>query len=198
MTPLLLSTNTAKVGELFVHQSGHVHRIATGIHKQAVSGPVAVRKLGLDGDEQADLTVHGGLEKAVYAYPVEHYAFWQAQQSAALKRDQPLPYGSMGENLTVQGLLEPDIWVGDVIAIGNALLQVTEPRSPCYKFAAKMGFKHAVKLMVQSGATGFYLRVLEEGTISAGDAIELRAGPREVSIARINDRRRKGRQHDLF
>jgi MOSC domain-containing protein YiiM len=194
----LLSINVATVGELFIPQSGRMHRIATGIHKRPVEGPVAVRKLGLAGDEQADLTVHGGLDKAVYAYPIEHYAFWQAQQLAALKREQVLPPGSMGENLTLQGLLEKDVWVGDQLAIGGTLLEVTEPRSPCYKFAAKMGFNQAVKLMVQSGASGFYLRVLREGTVTAGDAVTLNAGPRELSIAQINDRRRKGRQRDLF
>jgi MOSC domain-containing protein YiiM len=194
----LLSINVAKVGELFISQSGHMHRIATGVHKQPVDGPVVVKKLGLAGDEQADLTVHGGLDKAVYAYPVEHYAFWQAQQSAALRREQALPPGSMGENLTLQGVLEHDVWIGDRLAIGSALFEVTEPRSPCYKFAARMGFSHAVKLMVQSGASGFYLRVLQEGTITAGDAVALTAGPRAVSIVQINDRRRKGRQRDLF
>ena len=194
----LLSINVAAVGELIVVQSGHTHRIATGIHKQPVDGPVTVKKLGLAGDEQADLTVHGGLDKAVYAYPFEHYAFWQAQQLAALKRAQALPPGSMGENLTLQGLLEQDVWVGDRLAIGSALFEVSEPRSPCYKFAAKMGFNQAVKLMVQSGASGFYLRVLQEGTITAGDAISLSAGPRRESIVQINDRRRKGRQRDLF
>ncbi len=194
----LLSISVATVGELFISQSGRMHRIVTGIHKRPVEGPVAVRKLGLAGDEQADLTVHGGLDKAVYAYPVEHYAFWQTQQLATLKRERVLPPGSMGENLTLQGLLEKDVWVGDQLAIGSALLEVTEPRSPCYKFAAKMGFNQAVKLMVQSGASGFYLRVLQEGMVTAGDAVTLNAGPRELSIAQINDRRRKGRQHDLL
>lgn len=198
MKPVLLSVNTARVSDLFVDDGGRTHRIATGIHKRPAEAPLMIGKLGLEGDEQADLTVHGGLDKAVYAYPVEHYPFWQAAQLAALKREQPLPYGSMGENLTIQGLLEQEVWVGDHLAIGSAVLQVTEPRSPCYKFAAKMGFKHAVKLMVQSGASGFYLRVIQEGVVAAGDAIALSAGPREVSIAQINDRRRKGRQRDLF
>jgi MOSC domain-containing protein YiiM len=194
----VLSINVARVGAMFITQSGHAHRIMTGIHKQAVAGPVAVNRLGLEGDEQADLTVHGGLGKAVYAYPVEHYAFWEEQQAKALKREQKLAPGAMGENLTIQGLLEDAVWVGDQLAIGGAVFEVTEPRSPCYKFSAKMGFAHAVKLMVQSGASGFYLRVLQEGMIAAGDAVELSPGPREVSIAQINDRRRKGRQRDLF
>ncbi len=194
----VLSVNVAAAGDLFVTQYDTVHRIVTGIHKQPVAGPVNIKRLGLEGDEQADLTVHGGLDKAVYAYPSEHYGFWAAQRLAALKRAQPLPPGSMGENLTVQGLLESDVWIGDRLAIGSTLLEVTEPRSPCYKFGAKMGFAHAVKMMVQSGATGFYLRVIQEGALQAGDSIVLTPGPREVSIVQINDRRWRGRQRDLF
>jgi MOSC domain-containing protein YiiM len=194
----ILSVNVAAVGNLFVTQSGHVHRIATGIHKQPVQGSVMVKKLGLVGDEQADLTVHGGLDKAVYAYPFEHYPFWIAQKQAVTKRDEVLSPGSLGENLTIQGLLESDVWIGDRLAIGTAVLEVTEPRSPCFKLGVKMGFSHAVKSMVQSGATGFYLGVVQEGVLQPGDPISLEPGPREVSIARVNDQRRKGRQRDLF
>lgn len=194
----VLSVNIAKVGNLFVAQSGDVHRIVSGIHKQPVSGPVAVKRLGLAGDEQADLTVHGGLDKAVYAYPAEHYPFWVTQKQAFTKRDEMLRPGSLGENLTIQGLLEKDVWIGDRLTIGSALLEVTEPRSPCFKLGAKMGFAHAVKLMVQSGATGFYLRVIREGSLEQGDAIHLAPGLRDVSIAQINDQRRRGRQRDLF
>ena len=192
------SINVASVGNLFVTQSGSVHRIVTGIHKRPVAGPVTVKRLGLAGDEQADLTVHGGLDKAVYAYPSEHYGFWAEQKLAVLKREEPMPPGSMGENLTTQGLTEDQVWIGDRLMIGGTLLEVTEPRSPCYKFAAKMGFAHAVKMMVQSGATGFYMRVIGEGILQAGDAITLVEGPREISIAQINGRRRTGRQRDLF
>jgi MOSC domain-containing protein YiiM len=99
----LLSVNRAAVGSLFIQQSNELHRIATGIHKTAVSGAVQVNKLSLDGDEQADLSVHGGLDKAVYAYPSEHYAFWTAQRLAVFKRDESLPPGSIGENLTCRG-----------------------------------------------------------------------------------------------
>jgi MOSC domain-containing protein YiiM len=194
----VLSVNRGGITELFVPQSQRTRRVVTGIHKQPVAGAVAVNMLGLAGDEQADLSVHGGLQKAVYAYPSEHYAFWSEQRRAVYKRDEPLPPGSMGENLTLQGLLENEVWVGDRLHIGSALLQVTEPRSPCFKFNAKMGFAHAAKIMVQAGNTGFYLRVLEPGTLQAGDAIVLIPGPREVSMAQINERRRKGRQADLF
>lgn len=194
----VLSVNVAAVGALFIEQSSHTYRIATGIHKQPVPGAVMVNKLGLAGDEQADLSVHGGLNKAVYAYPSEHYAFWAAQRLAALKRDEPLPPGSMGENLTLQGVLESDVWIGDRLHIGDAILEVTEPRRPCFKFNAKMGFSHAAKMMVQAGNSGFYLRVVQTGALSAGDAIALVAGPRATSIAQINERRRKGTQRDLF
>lgn len=194
----VLSVNVATVGNLFVTQTGNAHRIVTGIHKQPVTGPIIASRRGLNGDEQADLTEHGGLDKAVYAYPFEHYGFWAAQRRAALKREEPLPPGSMGENLTMQGLMEDAVWIGDCLAIGSTLLEVTEPRSPCYKFGAKMGFAHAVKMMVQSGATGFYLRVLREGVLQAGDAVTLTPGPRDVSIAQVNDWRRRGRQLDLF
>jgi MOSC domain-containing protein YiiM len=194
----IASVNVALVGELFVRRYSEVHRIATGIHKQPVHGPVMVKKLGLAGDEQADLSVHGGLDKAVYAYPSEHYAFWAAQRLAALKRDEPLSPGAMGENLTLEGLLENDVWVGDRLRIGSALLQVTEPRQPCFKFNAKMGFSHATKMMVQSGYSGFYLRVVETGSIEAGDALVLIPGPRDVAIAKINEQRLRGRQRDLF
>jgi len=194
----VLSVNVGTVRDLFVPQSDAMRRVATGIHKRAVDGSVAVGRLGLAGDEQADLTVHGGLNKAVYAYPSEHYAFWSAQRAAALKRGEALAPGTMGENLTLQGLLESEVWIGDRLRIGSTLLQVTEPRHPCYKFNAKMGFGHAAKMMLQSGYSGFYLRVLETGEIAAGDAVELIAGPRETSIVQINERRRKGRQQDLF
>jgi MOSC domain-containing protein YiiM len=194
----VVSVNVASIGDLFIHQSDQVRRIATGIHKQPVAGSVLVEKLGLVGDEQADPSVHGGLHKAVYAYPSEHYAFWIAQRLAVLKREEPLPPGSMGENLTLQGLLETDVWIGDRLYVGSTVLEVTEPRQPCFKFNAKMGFSHAVKMMVQSGYSGFYLRVVESGNIAAGDSVVLHAGRRELSIVQINERRRKGRQRDLF
>ncbi len=158
--------------------------ILTAIHKTPVSGPVGVAPLGLHGDEQADLSVHGGLEKAVYAYPAEHYAFWRAaRHSAGLATiDTELPHGSMGENLTLSGLLESDLWVGDVLRFTNCVLRVEQPREPCYKFNAAMGFNTAVKAMAQSGFCGFYLSVDEPGTLQAGETLELLPGPRHVSI----------------
>ena len=158
--------------------------ILTAIHKTAVMGPVEVKPLGLHGDEQADLSVHGGLEKAVYAYPAEHYAFWmEARRKVGVADiDTVLPHGSMGENLTLNGLLESDVWVGDVLRFPDCVLRVEQPREPCFKFNAAMGFNTAVKFMAKSGFCGFYLSVDTPGTVQAGVSFELLPGPRHVSI----------------
>ncbi len=142
--------------------------ITTGIFKEAVAGKVMARRLNLDGDRQADLTVHGGIHKAIYAYPAEHYKFW----SEALP-EMDLPFGAFGENLTVEGLFEAELNIGDQFKIGDALLQVTQPRMPCYKLAAKFGRNDIIKRFLQSERSGFYFSVLEEGELGAGDAIEL-------------------------
>lgn len=159
--------------------------VLTAIRKTAVSGPVAVNVLGLDGDEQADLSVHGGLEKAVYAYPCEHYAFWREQRAQAGLSgiDDQLAFGAMGENLTLSGLLEADVWVGDVLEFAGCTLRVDQPREPCFKFNAAMGFNTAVKAMAQSGFCGFYLSVDRPGTLQAGESFVLHHGPRRVGIA---------------
>jgi MOSC domain-containing protein YiiM len=166
--------------------------ILTAIYKTAVAGPVAVGVLGLAGDEQADLSVHGGLEKAVYAYPQEHYTFWRAQRERAgvAGIDNRLDPGAMGENLTLQGLLEVDVWVGDVLRFPHCALRVQQPREPCYKFNAAMGFNTAVQAMARSGFSGFYLSVDEPGTIEAGEAFELVPGPRHVGLPERIDARR--------
>lgn len=194
----IVSVNIGSASGLFIRQSNETHRVMTAIHKQPVSEPVPVGRLGLRGDEQVDLTVHGGLDKAVYAYPVEHYAFWNAQRKAALRTDALLPPGSVGENLTIQGLLEDGVWIGDRLHAGTAVLEVTEPRQPCFKFNAKMGVSHASKQMLQAGISGFYLKVVETGVVQAGDAIALERGAREVSLTSINERRYRGRQKELF
>jgi MOSC domain-containing protein YiiM len=194
----ILSVNRGKVTPLFVSESGVTQSVISGIRKQSVDYPVQVRKLGIEGDEHADLTVHGGLEKAVYLYPHEHYAFWEKTHLEALKKSIQLAPGAMGENLTTIGITENDLWVGDRLKIGEVLLEVTEPRAPCYKFAARMGFRHAVKNMLQSGFTGVYLKVIQQGSMEAKANITLLPGSREVSIADINGRRLRGRQRDLF
>ena len=162
-------------------------RVLTAIGKHPRQGPVAVALLGLVGDEQADPSVHGGMSKAVYAYASEHHAFWRtvrAQARVALW-DEPLAAGHFGENLLLQGLTEAQLWIGDRLQLPHCVLAVSEPRYPCFKFTAAMGFAQAAKLMVQSGYCGAYLGVIEPGRVSAGDGIVLVPGPREVSLAEL-------------
>jgi MOSC domain-containing protein YiiM len=142
--------------------------VATGIFKEPVEGPVMLRTLNLDGDRQADLSVHGGVSKAVYAYPVEHYAFWKNELP-----DMELPYGMFGENFTTEGLLENAVNVGDRFRLGEAELMATEPRLPCYKLGIKFGRADIIRKFLQSRRTGFYSAVLKEGRVKAGDEIEL-------------------------
>src|SRR5213078_530292 len=141
--------------------------ITTGIFKEPVAGRVAVRALNLDGDRQADLTVHGGRDKAVYAYPAEHYAYWRAQLPGV-----ELAHGAFGENLTTEGLLEDDVHVGDRFRVASAELIATQPRLPCYKLAARFQRADMVKRFLASRRTGFYFAVAREGEVAAGDAIE--------------------------
>jgi MOSC domain-containing protein YiiM len=178
--PTLLGLQTAPARRVQING----RTVLTAIHKTAVSDPVPVMPLGLMGDEQADLSVHGGLDKAVYAYPAEHYPFWQnARMQAGLGLiDEALPHGSMGENLTLQGVLETDVWVGDVLQFAQCALRVTLPREPCYKFNAAMGYSGAVKAMAQSGYCGFYLAVDVPGTLRAGEPFDLLPGPRRLRI----------------
>jgi len=194
----LESVNLAAAAPLLING----REVMTGIRKRGTAHRVDVGPLGLAGDEQADPSVHGGLSKAVYAYPSEHYAFWQTVRAQAgltapdpAPRDapvgawsgavQPLPPGMLGENLTLSGLLESDVWVGDVLRFPDCALAVSEPRFPCFKFNAVMGFKHASKLMAQSGWCGFYLAVRVPGTLAAGDSFEVVPGPREVGIVEL-------------
>jgi MOSC domain-containing protein YiiM len=142
--------------------------VATGIFKQPVPGPVMLRTLNLDGDRQADLSVHGGVSKAVYAYPSEHYQFWKNELPGM-----ELPYGMFGENFTTEGLFEDGVNVGDRFRIGEAELMVTEPRLPCYKLGIKFGRPDIIKKFLQSRRTGFYFAVMKEGEVKAGDVIEL-------------------------
>lgn len=142
--------------------------VTTGIFKEPVKGPVMLRTLNLDGDEQADLSVHGGVSKAVYAYPREHYEFWKKELP-----DMNLSYGMFGENFTTEGLFEDNLNLGDRFRVGEAEIMVTEPRMPCYKLGVKFGRADIVKRFLVSRRTGFYFAVLQEGEVSAGDTIEL-------------------------
>lgn len=142
--------------------------VTTGIFKTPVAGRVMVRSLNLDGDRQADLTVHGGLEKAVYAYPAEHYNYWRGELPGT-----DLGWGMFGENLTTVGLLEDAVNIGDRFRIGTAELMVTQPRIPCYKLGIKFGRADMVKRFLASRLPGIYFSVLQEGELGTGDAIEL-------------------------
>ncbi len=179
----VLSTNIATAREMEING----RQVLTGIHKRSVSGPIEARPLGLVGDEQADPAVHGGLSKAVYAYPIEHYAFWQTVRAQARVAgwNEPLPHGFMGENLTISGLLENQVCIGDVLRFAHCELAVSEPRFPCFKFNAVMGFNQAAKLMVSNAWCGFYLAVRVPGTVEAGENFELLHGPREVGITEL-------------
>jgi len=194
----IISINKGIVQPLFVNTGTNAQSVMSAIRKAPVSGPVMVHRLGIAGDERADMSVHGGLDKAVYLYPLEHYAFWVTARERILHKQDPLPLGTMGENLTTEGLLETELWIGDRLEIGKLLLEVTEPRAPCFKFAARMGYPQAIKHMLQSGFTGVYLKVITPAEITTGQTIQVLAGPREVSIADINRQRLKGRQRDLF
>jgi MOSC domain-containing protein YiiM len=141
---------------------------STGIFKEPVSDRVMVRSLNLDGDGQADLTVHGGLDKAVYAYPFEHYDYWRSELP-----DMDLPLGIFGENFTTTGLTEAEVNIGDRFRIGNLILMVTQPRMPCYKLGIRFGRPDMVKRFLASRRTGFYFRVLQEGEVGVGDTLEL-------------------------
>ena len=143
-------------------------KVVTGIFKEPVAGRIAVKRHNLAGDRQADLTVHGGPDKAVYAYPAEHYPFWREQFP-----EMELPWGMFGENLTVTGLLEDVVHIGDRFQVGTAQLVVTQPRLPCYKLGLKFGRDDMLKRFLQSGLTGFYFSVFKEGDVAAGDPINL-------------------------
>ena len=160
--------------------------LRSAIRKQPVEGPVMVGPLGLAGDEQNDLSVHGGLSKAVYALPGHHLAWWSAWRSQAGVSlfDEAILPGQLGENLSLDGMDEQDVFIGDRLHFeGGVVLRVTEPRQPCAKFNAVMGDAQAGKAMVQSGRCGFYLAVDTSGTLEAGESFHLMPGARQTSIA---------------
>ena len=142
--------------------------VMTGIFKEPVEGRIMVRRLNLEGDRQADLTVHGGPEKAIYAYPSEYYTFWREQFP-----EMDLPWGMFGENLTIAGLLDENVHIGDRFQVGSAQVVVTQPRLPCYKLGLKFGRDDILKRFLRSKLTGFYFSVLKEGDVAANDPIRL-------------------------
>ncbi len=156
--------------------------VKTGIFKEPTPGRIALRYLNLDGDGQADLAAHGGPDKAVYAYPSEHYVYWHAELPGI-----PLPWGAFGENLTTEGLREEEINIGDQLRIGSAIMVVTQPRGPCHKLDIRLGQPGIVGRFLSSGRSGFYLAVLQEGEVEAGDAVQVIAcDENAITVADIN------------
>ena len=179
------------VKPLWVRDDNELRTIMSGIYKTPIStltNPqlIEVTRAGIVGDEQADPQAHGGTEKALYMYPQEHYPFWSSLFSEAKGQSIHLEHGYLGENLTISGLSEHDVYVGDRLRIGAVECAVTKLREPCYKFTAKTGVATAAKAMIQGTRSGWYLRVLQAGFLKAGDAITVIPGPRECSIAQQN------------
>jgi MOSC domain-containing protein YiiM len=173
----IISVNVARPG--LVEWNDQI--VSTGIYKMPVEGRVMLRTLNLDGDRQADLTVHGGPTKAAYVYTAEHYSYWRDELPGT-----ELPWGMFGENLTTEGLDESMVNIGDRFRVGSAEVTVTEPRMPCYKLGIKFGRTDIIKRFLTSGRTGFYLSVQREGEVGAGDEIELIArDANNVTVADI-------------
>lgn len=188
--PLLNALCAGSASELIVSsgEPGRVRRVMSAIRKKPISTPenpmtIFCGVLGLEGDEQVDLTVHGGQDKALYAYPQEHYVFWRQ----ALETKEPRPSifaspGALGENLATRGLDERDVYLGDLWEIGDVTLQVTQPREPCFKFNAVTGDKYASKKMADSGFCGWYLAVITPGVLNAGVSIRVVPGSRQQTV----------------
>ncbi|WJH37152.1 MOSC domain-containing protein [Paenibacillus sp. CC-CFT747] len=153
----------------------------TGINKEAVHGPLFLNELNLEGDGQGDLKHHGGPDKAVCVYPYEHYAYWEKELN------RKLAYGAFGENVTASGLTESDVCLGDTYRLGRALVQVSQPRQPCFKLARKHDVPDLAQRVQLTGLTGYYFRVLEKGEVSPGDAIRLvDRHPLQVTVEAAN------------
>ena len=178
MKPMKIISLNVSLPRLVEHNG---EPVATGIFKEPVTAPVMLRTLNLDGDRQADLSVHGGPFKAVYAYPSEHYVFWKTELP-----EMTLPYGMFGENFTTTGMFEGSINVGDRFRVGEAELVAAQPRLPCYKLGIKFGRPDILKRFLRSRRTGFYFAVTQEGQVAAGDEIELISrDPTNITIADI-------------
>ena len=177
----LLHINVGSVRPLRVGE----RKLMSAMGKTPVAGPIHVGPLGLAGDEQADLSVHGGLDKAVYAFPAEHLTYWQQQRAAqgVSLFDETLPPGFVGDNLSISGLREDQVFIGDRLRFADCVLRVTQPREPCGKFNAVMGYAQAARDMVLSGHCGFYLAVETPGTLQTGETFERVPGPCQMSIA---------------
>jgi MOSC domain-containing protein YiiM len=189
--PHLLSIAVGRCQPLLIREDGPgaTRSVVSSIRKSSVSSldnplPIFCGALGLEGDAQADLTVHGGRDKALYCYPARHYAYWKRALTATATRQERLEhYGALGENLTIAGLDEDSVYVGDLWDMGEVCVQVTLPREPCFKFNAVMGDPQASKKMVLEQACGWYLAVLKPGALAAGQMITVRPGPRQQTVA---------------
>jgi MOSC domain-containing protein YiiM len=159
---------SVNVGRPRVIGSVRGRAVHSGIYKEPIIGPVKVGRLNLEGDEQADLTVHGGVTKSVYVYPSEHYSYWKGKFSTM-----KMPWGTFGENFTTEGLLEDSVRVADRLKVGSAEFEVTQPRLPCYKLGLRFGTNRIVRSFLESGLTGFYMRVIREGECESGDDISI-------------------------
>lgn len=200
----LLTISTGKVMPLFGNHHPDYKSVASAIRKKSISTlenptPIEITALGVKGDEQADLSVHGGIEKAIYVYPAEHYVFWNELLSRETKKSVELRHGGMGENFTIEGLVETEVFIGDKFIIGELEFAVVKLREPCFKFNAAVAYKGASKAMLQSGFSGWYLRVLKIGTLFAGTEITVIPGPREISISEQSQKLLNNRnQKDLW
>jgi MOSC domain-containing protein YiiM len=194
----LVSINTGLAQLLIVRDATEpTHGVQTAIRKTSVSSlehpaPIQLKKLGFEGDEQVDLSVHGGLEKAVYAFCTEHYANWKDWLVSVCGAAERLNhFGAFGENLSIEGFDETTVYVGDLWRVGPAILRVTEPRSPCFKFTTLMKAPLAARRMFETHQSGWYLQVVQPGPVQAGDLIVVEPGPREMSIAKALDLKKR-------
>jgi len=183
----VIAISAGKIKNLITGDNPSDKVIPSAIGKSPISTldsrtSVRVKYLGIESDEQADLRVHGGEDKAIYAYPLEHYSFWDELRSSISSNVSALTFGAMGENLTISGFSEDEVYVGDRWSIGEVILEVAKFREPCFKFNIKMGWSGAAKAMIASGFSGWYLRVIQSGNIVAGETINVIPGTRGLSI----------------
>jgi len=201
--PKIECLSVGRISPLFTRNGSESNVTYSAIAKRPISSlnnpaQVCVTRLGLEGDQQADQSVHGGPEKAIYAYPSEHYPFWIDLIEDATGIRPQYDFGQIGENLSTLGLEERSVWVGDIWKIGVVTLQVVKHREPCFKFNIRMGYRGAAKAMLQSARCGWYLRVLKEGEIHAGQEFIIEPGKRETSIYTLNQALLNKNQAELF
>ena len=191
--PRIESISAGIVVPLWIREDGELRSVMSGIKKSVIStltnpSAIEITASGIARDEQADHLAHGGIEKALYAYPIEHYPHWTNYLSQAKKTVMDLPHGYFGENLTISGLTEDSVFVGDRWQVGGIECVVVKLRTPCYKFTARTGVSTVGKEMIRTARSGWYLSIISPGSICAGDAITVIPGPREISILSQNQK----------